>query len=190
MPVPLTLQHGMRMTQADCTQCATLQTKCVVCVVETEGRKDITRPVCFDCIEFYAIGNGGNFLTTMVLEPVDYGKGVRPPSRAMQKKASRRERKIAERIGGRAQPGSGNQAHAKGDVRKKGHWRVQDKTSRNKSFPLTRQLINEIRSQCSYGEKFAITVGFLNKMTQREEDEVVVIDKNVWEELVNVGDHS
>jgi DNA modification methylase len=105
----------------------------------------------------------------------------------MRRTANRREKKLAEGIGGRKQPASGSLPHAKGDVRKIGEWLGDDKSCRtfDKGYRITRELITKVRSWCKRGEKFFITVGFMNKITRQIEDEVVIIDRHVWEKMIN-----
>ena len=109
----------------------------------------------------------------------------------MQKTARRRERSLAEAIGGRMQPGSGSGPNAKGDVRRVGDWLGDDKTARNlttKGFHLTLALIRKVRSWCKRGEKFFIAIGFIDPVTRRTVDEVVVMDRHVWEERISRAD--
>lgn len=176
MSLPLTVRPRLTLSCGGCPRCGEFSTQLLTL---TLGR-DSLQPICIDCMV-----RRGPLEEPLVLDTGLPKPGARAPTRAMKKKSQRREQRIAESIGGRAQPASGSLPHAKGDVRKRGEWRVQDKTSRNKGFDLTRQLISEIRSQCAYGEKFAITIGFLNPLTQKEEDEVVVIDRYAWEEMTH-----
>ncbi len=163
-----------------CSICRGGYRACFRAEVQTGDACESTSWICVECVQLQ-----GEHRETLVFEPVDFTKGTRPPTRAMKKKAVRRERALAESLGGRAQPNSGATPHAKGDVRVRGRWRIDDKTTRNKSFSLTRGIINKIRSECSGSEDFAITIGFLNPRTQKEEEEVVVMDKSTWEEMVN-----
>lgn len=53
------------------------------------------------------------------------------------------EKETAKRVGGRVTPGSGN-GSVKGDVRLKGVVRVENKTTKNKSFSVTEDMIRKI----------------------------------------------
>lgn len=58
-------------------------------------------------------------------------------------KSPKLEKKLAERVGGRRTSGSGNKRE-KGDVRKKGIARLEHKATQNKSFSVTREMLEKI----------------------------------------------
>jgi len=55
------------------------------------------------------------------------------------------ERGLAKRTGGLVTPGSGNQ-RVKGDVRVKGFARIEAKTTKNKSFSVTTEMIEKLEN--------------------------------------------
>lgn len=109
--------------------------------------------------------------------------GARPPSNKRKKVVQKRERKIAGIIGGRTQVASGAMPWAKGDIRKKGKYRIEHKSCENKSFSLTRDLLDKITSEASYGEMPMMVIEFLNKQTLKVEDSWVVMPGHVLQEL-------
>lgn len=180
----LSLTHIFRIAACTCRLCGQ-PAPCIEAVVQHDSAADRTAPVCFDCLREKAPVE-----ETLLLEPPTYGSGARPPTAIMKRTADRREKKLARQIGGRKQPGSGAGPVNKGDVRKIGQWLGDDKTCRtaDKGYRLTRELIAKGRSWCKKGEKFFITIGFLNKITRQVEEEVVVIDRNVFlEKIADAG---
>lgn len=124
------------------------------------------------------------------VEQVDLSPGRTPPSKRDKKRSLRQERKLAEDIGGRTQPGSGNQSYAKGDVRKKGKFRVEAKFTKSKSYNLTREVLSKISGECTGGEKPILHVDFVHPSTLRSENSYVVIPYEDWMELINESSKS
>lgn len=60
-----------------------------------------------------------------------------------KRRSDKQERELAKRVGGKAQPGSGNQWHSKGDVIDK-DFLHECKYTKNKSFSISIDLWNEI----------------------------------------------
>jgi hypothetical protein len=110
------------------------------------------------------------------------------PSKRDKKHSTKQDLRMAARTGGRLQPGSGNQDDAKGDVRVKGKYRIEDKFTRAASFSLTREILSKIRGECEHGEKPVLGIEFCNKNTLKVEDEWVVMQVEDWEEMVRVID--
>jgi hypothetical protein len=108
--------------------------------------------------------------------------GAHPPSKKLRKRARKTELDIAEDIGGKAQKASGALPWAKGDVRKRGEHRIEAKTSRTKSYRVTRKELNKIRGECGFGEKPAFIISFVNPTTLREEDKWVLQPYGDWHE--------
>lgn len=94
------------------------------------------------------------------------------------RRAKKQEKELALRGGGRAVPGSGNGLE-KGDVAKFGGiYRVEAKTTKNKSFSVTRAMVAKLEdSALPHGELPAIIVEF-NDGQGRAEMEVAVVP--VW----------
>lgn len=144
------------------------------------GNKD-TPPYCAGCrskvLEDFPVH----------VEQPDSSVGRKPPTKRDKARANKQELRLASKMGGRKQIGSGNQAHAKGDVRKKGEWRVEAKYTRNKSFPLSREILDKISSECVGMEKPAVQIDFLNPGTNAREDSWVALPLDVWEDLFNAA---
>jgi hypothetical protein len=134
-------------------------------------------PWCFGC---YA-ANGANHIKVQV-EQADLNPGRRPPTKKDKRRSQELERKTAQRIKGKTQPGSGNQDHAKGDVRKKGVLRLEHKFTRAKQYTLKREELDKINGECSYGEKPVFQIDFLNPSSDRVEDSWVAIPYEDWKD--------
>ena len=104
-----------------------------------------------------------------------------PPGRRVKAASARNERRVAEGIGGRTQPGSGNQPGAKGDVRKRGAYRVENKDSYSNQFILRLAVLNKIRGECGTGEKPALVLTFMEKNTMRPRERWAIIPYPDWE---------
>jgi hypothetical protein len=77
-------------------------------------------------------------------------------------RSRKQEKEIATRIGGNITPASGAFA-IKGDVRLKGVTRIECKTTMNKSFSVTREIVAKIEDAAlSAGELPALVVEFLS----------------------------
>lgn len=121
-------------------------------------------------------------LTVELLEAPPQKGGV---SRERKRRANKQERDLANTIGGKQQKGSGSQLHAKGDVRKKGVFRVECKSTTAQSFSMKREILDKISSECLGMERPALDVLFLNDKTLREEDRWVAIPFLHFEEYVD-----
>lgn len=104
-----------------------------------------------------------------------------PPSKRVKAASMRNERLVAAGIGGRTQPGSGNQPGAKGDVRKRGEYRVENKDSYSSQFILKLAILDKIRGECGTGEKPALVLTFMEKNTHRPRERWAIIPYNDWE---------
>lgn len=139
-------------------------------------------------IPFESLVNGT--ATTVLLEfPEQKSPGARPPSERLRKRARKSELVIAEDIGGKAQKNSGALPWAKGDVRLRGKHRIESKTTQTKSYHVTRRELDKIRSECSFGEKPAFVIVFINPSTFREDDKWVLQPYADWHEA-NVDSRS
>ncbi len=111
-------------------------------------------------------------------------KGAAPPTRAMKRLSVKQERRNAELLGGRTQPGSGSSNRAKGDVRKFGEWRGESKFTFASSYSLTREVLEKINAECKHGEKPLLFLDFKNKGNGKTHGSYVVMHESDFEELV------
>lgn len=81
-------------------------------------------------------------------------------------------------------PGSGS-GHMKGDVRVRNLVRIEAKTTKNKSFSVTRKMIDKVTDAgICHGELPAMVIEFLDEAGQPE-TEVAVIPMWALEMLIN-----
>jgi hypothetical protein len=99
--------------------------------------------------------------------------------KANKRRSQRQERQLALDTGGRTQRGSGSLPWAKGDVRKKGKFRAECKFTRNKSFSVTRAILDKIRSECDFNETPVLDITFVDEHG-RTEDHWVAVPYEVW----------
>lgn len=94
------------------------------------------------------------------------------------------EKAVAKRAGGWRVPGSGS-GSKKGDVQVKSIARIECKTTQNKSFSVTREMVEKIlHAGLGADEMPAIVIEFLGE-TGKPELEVAVIDVQTLMELIN-----
>lgn len=94
--------------------------------------------------------------------------------------APRQEQRIARKLGGRVTAGSGNQGE-KGDIRVTGVARIEAKTTRNKSFSVTQQMIEKINVAAMSGaeaEVAAIHIEFINDEGEKLQGVYVVLEED------------
>jgi len=109
-------------------------------------------------------------------------KADKLPSNA-HRRAPKQEKECAKRIGGTITPRSGA-GDVKGDVRIKGYARIECKTTLQKSFSITRELVRKIEEAAlaSQGELPAFCIEFLNPDGERD-CEIAVVPVFVLEML-------
>ncbi len=114
-------------------------------------------------------------------------KGASPPTRAMKRLSQKQERRNAEMLGGRVQPGSGSSSRAKGDVRKFGEYRGESKFTFAASFSLTREVLEKINAECKHGEKPILFLDYKNRATGKTHGSYVVLHETDFEEMLKNG---
>lgn len=105
-----------------------------------------------------------------VLERAARSKGVTKS----HKRAPKQEREVAHRIGGLLTPASGAK-DVKGDVRLKRVARIECKTTKNKSFSVTREMVAKLEDEASLsGEMPIFIIEFIDPDTGRPQGELAV----------------
>lgn len=99
-----------------------------------------------------------------------------------KRKSALQERRAAEDLGARVQPGSGAPAFYKGDVRKQGDLRVECKTTSKKAYALKLSEIEKIKSEALMGgdDSWAMQIEF---QTATAGKRFAVIDWNLFLEF-------
>jgi hypothetical protein len=95
-------------------------------------------------------------------------------SSVSHKRAPLQEKTLARRLNGNLVPGSGS-SYLKGDVRVKGVCRIEAKTTKRKSFSVTREMVRKIEDAATpHGEVPAIVVEFLDENGHPESELLVM----------------
>jgi hypothetical protein len=106
-----------------------------------------------------------------------------------QRRSSRRqEDSIAERLGGRRQPGSGAIEGVKGDVKVEGKYRIEAKHTKQKSYRVTREELNKIRGECEGTETPLFVIDFVDPSTGRSPDRWVLMPFHRFEQMDEQAD--
>jgi Holliday junction resolvase len=104
------------------------------------------------------------------------------------RRAPKQERQLAERIGGRITVASGAKQFEKGDVRKTRVVRIEAKTTKNKSFSVTTEIIQKIEDAALAAGEMPVIVIELNNMDPRKRVSVAVVPLYVLDMLSNNND--
>lgn len=98
-------------------------------------------------------------------------------------RSKKQEKEVAKRFKGSVTPGSGNGKHHKGDVRVKGVIRIECKTTKNKSFSVTREMISKIEDAALPNNEIpAIIIEFIDE-DGKPQAEVAVLPTYAIEQL-------
>lgn len=108
-------------------------------------------------------------------------RGKTSPSPS-HKRAPKMEKELAKRVGGKITPGSGNK-DVKGDVRKRGVVRIEAKTTKNKSFSVTLEMIAKIEEAALSCAELPIIVVEFNDGNGKKVREVAVVPTYVLDSL-------
>jgi hypothetical protein len=103
------------------------------------------------------------------------------------RRSPKQERELAKRGGGRLTPGSGS-GRVKGDVRRfAGVIRIEAKTTSNKSFSVTKEMIDKLENAClPENELPAIIIEFLDERGKPVK-EVAVAPTYVFDTLIEMS---
>jgi len=99
------------------------------------------------------------------------------------RRAPKQEKMLSERFKGRRVPGSGS-GHQKGDVQIKGVARIEAKTTKAKSFSVTRKMIHKITEAGMLHDEVPVLVIEFVDERGKPEQEVVVMPMYALEQLI------
>lgn len=91
------------------------------------------------------------------------------------KRAPKQEGELAKRFGGKCVPGSGA-GYQKGDVKKAhGMFRIEAKTTKNKSFSVTRAMVDKIeQAALTCNETPVIIIEFIDEQGRPEKELAII----------------
>ena len=99
-----------------------------------------------------------------------------------RRRAIKCEEKIARDLGGKRQKGSGCLSWVKGDVRVKGHYRIESKFTRRKSFTITLEDLCKIWSECGPNETPMFDITWVDPATLKTLEEWVLVPRSTFKE--------
>lgn len=167
-----------------CSQCGGVEFV-ISLNVFSDTSSDGPPPICAKCL-----CRPGGIEMKLALKAPDVEVTKHKTLRQQKKRSKEQEKEIAEELGAWTQPGSGNKAYAKGDVRKKGKFRVEAKYTGAESYSLQHQDIEKIMAECTGLEKGVLVVDFVDKITLRTKDRFAVIHFGDLKELLDgAGQH-
>lgn len=150
--------------------------------VTHDGKAGTSAACCAGCLQ-------SPLELALMLEETPVEGLRRPITKRRRKRVDALEKSIAKAIGGRTQPASGAMPWAKGDVRKKGEYRVEHKSTEAKTYGLSLEILKKIEGEAAYPEKPALVVDFLEKGSLRLNRRYVVIPFEDWEAVNGPGSH-
>lgn len=103
------------------------------------------------------------------------------------KRAPKQEKAVALRIGGRVTPASGAR-EVKGDVRLKGVVRVECKTTKHKSFSVTREMLAKIEDAAVMTGELPVLIVEFTDGKGRVLGEVAVCPTYVLDSIIQPGE--
>lgn len=118
-----------------------------------------------------------------ILEP-EKPKGATAPTRRMKRVSQKQERENAAMVGGQVQPGSGSNARAKGDFLVRGKYRGESKFTYAKQYLVSLDILEKITRECKKGEMPVLCVRFLDKATNRNRGDFVMLHQSDFEEML------
>lgn len=98
-------------------------------------------------------------------------------------RSKRQEREVAQRTGGRLTPASGAGA-VKGDVRVKKVIRIECKTTKNKSFSVTREMIEKLESAAVLSGEMPVLIVEFNDGAGRKVGELAICPTYVLDTFI------
>lgn len=172
-------------TVGTCSKCSTPNVPVLTFSVVAEGHAGDVEPLCAFCL-FEEGARSDVPMQELAPGPAPRRKALRHNKRVSQQQ----ERDIAEELGARVQPNSGATRGAKGDVRKKGIFRLEAKFTRADSFPLHIDDLQKIAGECSDFEKPIVVIDYLEPGTSKLRDRFAVLHIQDTKELLNAsGQH-
>lgn len=93
---------------------------------------------------------------------------------ASHRRAPKQEKELARRLGGRTTVASGSKVE-KGDVRLRGVVRIEAKTTKNKSFSVTRDMVRKIEEAAVSCDELPVIVIEFNDGNGKREMELAVM---------------
>ena len=162
-----------------CGKCAREQALVLTFMAITDEHVGEAAPLCFGCA-----AAGGSVEVPMALLAEKPSK--RKAFKKIKKVSLKQEVEVNELLGARTQPGSGNQAGAKGDGRRVGDIRTEQKFTVAESFSLKLEELWKIASEATRGEMPVFVIDYREPGTSKLRDRFVVLPFNDVMELLEL----
>lgn len=144
----------------DCSRCTAKDVITLSFTVVTDEHTGDAEELCLPCA-----CTGGK--VTIPLTPLTGKVSKRKAFKKIKKVSVDQEVEVCELLGARTQPGSGNQAGAKGDGRRRGDLRVEMKYTAANSYPLQVEELWKIQSETGQGELPVFVIDFKEQGTSK-----------------------
>lgn len=168
-----------------CSKCGNDNAAVLTFSVVADGHSGDVAPLCSVCL-FEEGARSDVPMQELAPGPAPRRKALRHNKRISQQQ----ERDIAEELGARVQPNSGAMSGAKGDVRKRGAFRLEAKFTRAESFALHLEDLEKIAGECAPSERPLLVIDFLEQGTSKLRDRFAVLHFQDTKELLNAsGQH-
>lgn len=151
--------------------------------VVTETHAGDIDPLCQYCLFNH---QDGGMSSQVPMEPLVTGRApMRKQLRKNKRRSKEQEQDIAEELGAHVQPNSGATTGYKGDVRKKGVFRLEAKFTHAESYSVHLEDLHKIAGECTGFEKPVIVIDFLEQGTSILRDRYAILNFDHYKELLN-----
>jgi hypothetical protein len=172
--------------EGTCSKCGAGPVLVLTFAVVTDAHSGAADALCQGCL----FEDGGNRADVPMEELAPGRVSARKGFRQNKRLSQHQERDIAEELGARVQPASGAMPGAKGDLRKKGVFRLEAKFTKATSFSLRLEDLEKIAGECGNFEKPIVVIDFLEQGTSKLRDRYAVLNFQDMKELLNAsGQH-
>jgi uncharacterized membrane protein len=163
----------------DCSRCNAKDVVTLAFTVITEEHSGEAAELCLECV---CKGGSTDIPMAMLAEKPSKRKAFRK----IKKVSLKQEVEVNELLGARTQPGSGNQRGAKGDGRRVGDIRTEQKFTVAESFSLKLEELWKIASEAHHGEMPVFVIDYKEPGTSKLRDRFVVLPFNDVMELLEL----
>jgi len=155
--------------EGTCSKCGEGPLPVIPFLFITEQHSGEATPLCKGCLF-----DPGGLAAEVEMEELAPGRR-KHKFKKNKKRSLQQEVDIMDELGGRTQPGSGNQAGAKGDGRKKGELRVEAKFTEANSYSLVLDDLYKIAGEATFGELPLFVIDFLEPGKRSLKDRFAVL---------------
>jgi hypothetical protein len=167
-------------SRGTCSGCG-ITTKIITFGVLAEGQNGVIDPLCSICL----FGSEG-LVASVPMQPLAPGPASRRKGlQKARRRSLKQEVEVAEMFGARTQPGSGNQAGAKGDARKKGELRLEMKYTTGDSYSLRLDDLQKIAGEAGIGERPIMVLDYLEQGSRKLRDRFAILNAADLKELLD-----